>query len=138
MLVKALLIVAAFAAHECGHILAARWFGVPIRKVGLSGRGPHIRRARTTGWPEILICLAGPAANLALAVAFAHRNPWFMLCNATFCWFNLLPIAHSDGGHALEAFFDMRWKRLVDRVGNTVEAQTNADGERQRVCRPRF
>lgn len=115
------LVILAFAAHELGHVLAARYFGVPIRKLGLRRLGPYVRRARTAGWPEILICLAGPAANLALAIAFAHLSPSFELCNATFCWVNLLPIANSDGTHALDALFDMRWKRLVERVGARLE-----------------
>lgn len=120
MIYNIALVILAFAAHELGHVLAAWWFGVRVRKIGVGRLGAYVQRARTAGWPEILICLAGPSMNLALAIAFAHRSPWFMLCNATFCWVNLLPIANSDGTHAIEAFSDMRWKQLVDRVGASV------------------
>jgi Zn-dependent protease len=104
-------------AHELGHVLAARYFGVPVRKLGLGRLGPYVRRARTTGWPEVSICLAGAAANLALAIAFWNADHWFAVCNFTFAWVNLLPIANSDGTHALEAFRELRWAQLVERVG---------------------
>ena len=110
----------AFAAHELGHVLAARWFGVPIRKLGFGRLGPYVRRARTTGWPEIVICLAGAAVNLALAIAFWNADHWFAVCNFTFGWVNLLPIANSDGTHALEALRELRWARLVERTGKAA------------------
>lgn len=104
-------------AHECGHIVVARYHGVRVKKISLRPLGPCIERERTTGWPEISICVAGAAVNLALAIAFWHADHWFAVCNFTFAWVNLLPIPHADGLHALEAWRDLRWKRLVERVG---------------------
>jgi membrane-associated protease RseP (regulator of RpoE activity) len=91
-------------AHEIGHILVARYYHVPVRKIGINWMGMYIQRARTTGWPEISVCLAGATMNLVLAAAFWNINYWFALCSLTFGWVNLLPIPHSDGRHALEAF----------------------------------
>jgi Zn-dependent protease len=90
-------------AHECGHVLVARFYGVPVKKIGFGWMGMYIQRARTTGWPEISICMAGAAMNLALAIAFWNVSSWFALCNLTFALVNILPISHSDGSHALDA-----------------------------------
>lgn len=102
-------------AHELGHILVARYYHVPVRKIGLNWMGMYIQRARTTGWPEIAVCLAGATMNLVLALAFWNINYWFALCSLTFGWVNLLPIAHSDGSHALEALRAMH-ERLPVQV----------------------
>jgi Zn-dependent protease len=97
------LILLCMVLHELGHILVAYFYRVPVKKIGLSWMGMYIHRARTAGWPEVAICLAGAAMNLTLAIAFWNINGWFALCNLTFAWVNVLPIPHSDGSHALEA-----------------------------------
>lgn len=107
-------IVLCFIAHECGHLVVARYHHVQVKRISLRWLGLCIRRARTTGWPEISICLAGAVVNLALAIAFCHADHWFALCNFTFAWVNLLPIPHSDGRHALEAWRELRWAKIVD------------------------
>lgn len=81
----------------------ARLFGVPVKKFGISWTGPYVRRARTAGWREVIICLAGISANLILAAAFWRMSHWFALFNLTVGVVNLLPVSHSDGTHALEA-----------------------------------
>lgn len=102
------LVLLCLVCHELGHILVARFHYVQVKKIGISWMGMYIQRARTTGWPEVSICIAGAMMNLALAIAFWDVNSWFALCNLTFAWVNLLPIPHSDGSHALEAFRAMR------------------------------
>ena len=97
------LVVLCMACHEVGHILVAHFHHVEVKKIGFSWMGMYIQRARTSGWPEVSVCIAGAMMNLALAVAFWQVNGWFALCNLTFAWVNLLPIPHSDGSHALEA-----------------------------------
>jgi Zn-dependent protease len=103
-----LLITLCMVSHELGHVFAAWFYRVQVRKIGLAKLGMYVQRARTDGWPEIVICLAGPATNLALALIYRDANPWFALCNLSFGWVNLLPIAHSDGLHVWEAFSAMR------------------------------
>lgn len=101
MLEWLLAVIACVGLHEVGHVLAALSFRVPIRKIGITWRGVYIQRARSAGWPEIAICLAGPAANCMLAVALWHVDRQFALYNLVFGVVNLLPFQHSDGTHAL-------------------------------------
>ena len=98
------LIVLALLAHELGHALVAHFFGVHVKEFGIRWTGPYVRRARTTGWREFVICIAGATVNLVLAAAFWKLSHWFALFNLTVGIVNLLPISHSDGTHALEAF----------------------------------
>jgi Zn-dependent protease len=97
------LVLLCMVLHELGHVLAAGFYRVPVKKIGLSRMGMYIQRARTTGWPEVAICLAGAGMNLLLAIVFWNSNHWFALCNLTFALVNILPITHSDGSHALDA-----------------------------------
>lgn len=115
---KCALVLVCMLSHELGHVLVARYYHVPIRKIGLNWMGMYIQRARTTGWPEIAVCLAGATMNLVLALAFWNINYWFALCSLTFGWVNLLPITHSDGSHALEAF-----RAMQERVPVQVRTQ---------------
>lgn len=107
LLFKCALIVLCMMCHEVGHILVARFHHVEVKKIGFNWMGMYIQRARASGWPEVSVCIAGATMNLALAIAFWDVNSWFALCNLTFAWVNLLPIPHSDGSHALEAFRTM-------------------------------
>ena len=107
-LALALLSIPAFVyactlAHELGHVLVARSFGIPVKKLGFNWTGIYTQRARSAGWPEVATCLAGPAMNLTLALLLAPTQFWFALGNLVFALVNLLPIANSDGTHALEA-----------------------------------
>lgn len=95
-------------AHELGHIIVARYHHVPVRKIGFSWMGMYIQRARTTGWPEISVCLAGATMNLLLAAAFWNVGHWFALCNLVLGIVNILPITNSDGSHAIVAFQAMQ------------------------------
>lgn len=108
LIFKCALVLLCMLAHELGHILAARHFRVPVRKIGFSWMGMYIQRARTTGWPEISVCLAGATMNLLLALAFWNVSYWFALCNLVFGIVNLLPITNSDGSHALVALQAMQ------------------------------
>lgn len=103
LLLNCALVLLCMACHELGHVLVARFHYVPVKRIGFNWMGMYIQRARTTGWPEVSVCLAGAAMNLGLAIAFWDINHWFALCNLTFAWVNVLPIPHSDGSHALEA-----------------------------------
>lgn len=100
---KCLLVLLCMFGHELGHILVARYFNVPVKKIGFSWMGMYIQRARALGWPEIFVCMAGPAMNLTLAVLFWNISNWFALCNLVFGLVNILPISHSDGSHAWDA-----------------------------------
>lgn len=103
LLMNCALAVACMFAHELGHIIVARYYRVPIRKIGFNWTGMYIQRARVSGWAEVSTCMAGAAMNMSLALLFWNVNYWFALCNLVFAVVNILPIANSDGTHALEA-----------------------------------
>jgi Zn-dependent protease len=110
---KCVLVLLCMALHELGHILVARYYGIPVRKIGFNWMGMYIQRGRAAGWPEISVCMAGAAMNLALAIAFWNVSSWFAVCNLTFAWVNILPIPHSDGRHALDALRAMHRRANV-------------------------
>lgn len=92
----------ACALHELGHLAAALAFGGRSPRLRLSAVGAELRFA----WPaplsygrEGLVVLAGPAANLLLAVpAFALGLELLAVSSVWIGAFNLLPIQPLDGG----------------------------------------
>ena len=114
LIFKCVLVLLCVVAHELGHILVARYYHVPVKKIGLGWMGMYIQRARTTGWPEVCICMAGAAVNLILAIAFWNIINWFALCNLTFALVNVLPLSSSDGSHAWEALRAMDGKPALN------------------------
>ncbi|HEX4047362.1 MAG TPA: M50 family metallopeptidase, partial [Elusimicrobiota bacterium] len=60
-------------AHEFGHILAARFFGIRTRAIMLNflGGGAHVVRFTRRALPEFVIALAGPAVSALVALGFA-------------------------------------------------------------------
>ncbi|MGH2613694.1 MAG: site-2 protease family protein [Thermomicrobiales bacterium] len=70
-LMLVLLVFACVLLHEFGHAFMARQHGVRVHDVSLSAVGGVARMEQIPGDPraEVLISLAGPAANLALVTA---------------------------------------------------------------------
>jgi Zn-dependent protease/CBS domain-containing protein len=131
------LIIAVFAIvvlHELGHALTARRFGVRTRDITLLPIGGVARLERMPREPkqELLIALAGPAVNLALAVPLylalaagggrtdlaalvadegtlssASFVAQLLVINVWLAVFNLIPAFPLDGGRALRALFAM-------------------------------
>ncbi|MEO0558252.1 MAG: site-2 protease family protein [Bacteroidota bacterium] len=124
-----LLILAVFGCvvlHEFGHALAARRYGVPTKDITLYPIGGVARLQRVPENPtvELVIALAGPAVNVAVAVlvwaglgvagqgvgaptglaepagAFWANLFW---ANIVLVVFNLLPAFPMDGGRVLRA-----------------------------------
>lgn len=114
LIFKCVLALLCVLAHELGHVLVARCYQVPVKKIGVSWMGMYIQRARTTGWPEVCICMAGVAMNLILAIAFWNIINWFALCNLTLALVNVLPLSSSDGSHAWEALRAMDGKPALN------------------------
>ncbi|MEV4140929.1 site-2 protease family protein [Dactylosporangium sp. NPDC049742] len=150
--VVALLFLAALLAHELGHALVARHYGVRVRAITLwmlggvselDGEPPHARA-------DLLIALAGPVVSLAGAGVFAAGAAvasatdagslavtglaWLAVVNAILGVFNLLPGAPLDGGRVLAAV--LWWvrrdraaaRRVAGRVGMALGALLIAAG----------
>src|SRR5690349_11808262 len=52
--------IPAMLLHEAGHIVAALWCGVKVKKVGLSRTGLYTVREAGPKWSNVCISLAGP------------------------------------------------------------------------------
>jgi Zn-dependent protease/CBS domain-containing protein len=104
-------------AHELGHALANRAFGVPVIGITLFMLGGVTESAREARRPseELIVVGAGPLASLtvaAFATALGFLRPpepfatllWFLIWgNVLLAGFNLIPGYPLDGGRLLRA-----------------------------------
>lgn len=144
------LIVAVFVCvvlHEFGHALSARRYGVPTRDITLYPIGGVARLQRIPDRPyqELVVALAGPAVNVAIAVVLAvgllaagqtlapgrgllaPQEMFFqnlLWINIILVVFNMLPAFPMDGGRVLRALLAMR----MDYVRATQIAATVGQG----------
>ncbi|MBD3240141.1 MAG: hypothetical protein GF331_06110 [Chitinivibrionales bacterium] len=122
--------------HELGHALAARQYGITTRDITLYPIGGIARLERMPERPsqELVVAMAGPAVNFALAAGAyalatlpaAGISAWllqrFMIINIGLGVFNLLPAFPMDGGRVLRAFLALKYDylratRTAARVG---------------------
>jgi Zn-dependent protease len=113
---------ASILAHEFGHALVARRYGVQTESIDLWALGgvAHLDREPPTPRADGLIAVAGPivslvigAAGLGLGIALQSvAIGWIGVVNLVLAVFNMLPGAPLDGGRVLRAF---RWARTGDK-----------------------
>lgn len=122
-----LLIFACVTAHEFGHILTARRFGVKTPEIILSPIGGIANMDRIPDVPlqELLVAIAGPLVNVAIAIVLiaaggltvetlagfdfekASLVERLALANVSLVVFNLIPAFPMDGGRVLRALLAM-------------------------------
>jgi Zn-dependent protease len=109
-------------AHEFGHALVARRYGIETESIDLWALGGVARLDREAPTPgaEAWVALAGPIVSLVIGVTFFFTGiafgiglvAWVGFVNLFLAAFNMLPGAPLDGGRVLRAF---RWWRTGDR-----------------------
>lgn len=100
-------------AHELAHALVARRLGLEVVDVTLGPMGGVARIGGLHERPQLEapVALAGPAANLLLAAAFALPGDaarGFAMVNLLLGAGNLLPLFPLDGGRILRGFLARR------------------------------
>jgi stage IV sporulation protein FB len=121
------LVFACVVAHEFGHILMARSFGVKTRDITLwpIGGVAHIERIPDDPSQELMIAIAGPLVNVIIAALLIlvggvslsglttidFENALLMqhlaLINISLVVFNLIPAFPMDGGRIFKALLAM-------------------------------
>lgn len=138
-LVNVSYVLALFAcviAHEYGHALTARRFGIPTPDITLLPIGGVARLLRIPEKPgqEVLVALAGPAVNVVIflvlwltaglsfeaapltgGMTFADLPREIATLNLILAAFNMIPAFPMDGGRVLRAVLAM----ITDRVKAT-------------------
>jgi Zn-dependent protease len=131
--------------HEFGHALAGRHYGIPTPDITLLPFGGVARMTRIPSKPlqELVIAVAGPAVNVAIAGGlgillfagggffsgppsgervFLHQ---LLTVNAGLVLFNMIPAFPMDGGRILRALLSMgcghfRATQIAARVGQVL------------------
>ncbi|MDX2379185.1 MAG: site-2 protease family protein [Acidimicrobiia bacterium] len=116
-------------AHEFGHALVARRYGIETESIDLWALGGVARLDREAPTPgaEAWVALAGPIVSLLIGITAFSAGlvlgvgliAWVGFVNLFLAAFNMLPGAPLDGGRVLRAF---RWWRTGDRYRSMRDA----------------
>jgi Zn-dependent protease/predicted transcriptional regulator len=138
--------------HELGHALAARHYGIRTPRITLLPIGglAEMERMPDNPWHEVVVAVAGPLVNVAIAglliygfgatlseQAFASMESpsatfWSRLAavNIVLVVFNMIPAFPMDGGRVLRALLStkMSRKKATDVAANTGQVVALAFG----------
>ena len=120
-LTRALILTAVVFLHEAAHSIAASFLGYRLEEVRAFPLGGSVRIGGMSGLDPIgesLVALAGPAANISLAmcavllkdhglVPHTHAD-FFIAINTVIFLFNLLPALPLDGGRVFRSMLSCR------------------------------
>lgn len=129
-----LAIFACVVAHEYGHVLMAKHFGIATHDITLLPIGglARLERMPEEPWREIAVALAGPAVNFLITLVLivilgARVDPGVLAIedprisflarlagvNLFLALFNLVPAFPMDGGRVLRALLSLRFDRTT-------------------------
>ena len=103
--------------HELSHILFATLFGKKIEKIKLSIAGVCVtfNNSKLEIVKNLIIYLAGPLANICLAILF-HKINFIFEVNIFLALLNLMPIYPLDGYNILNIFFNKSTIKNVENI----------------------
>jgi Zn-dependent protease len=100
--------VVSLVIHEAAHVCTGLLFGLRVKRVGISWRGPYIVRETGVAMANMIVSAAGPLANILLGALTWRSWPSFAIVNLVLGFANLLPTKTSDGGRIIRAFSALR------------------------------
>jgi Zn-dependent protease len=106
--------------HECGHLIVAKWFGLPVSApmfIPFMGAFIALKEAPRNAWMEACVGVGGPilgslaaAACHALGLALNYPLLIALAWSAYFLnLFNLTPVGMLDGGRIVTALSPWLW-----------------------------
>jgi Zn-dependent protease len=106
--------------HEMGHVVAAKWVGIPVSApifIPFIGAAITMKQNPRDAWTEALMAYGGPLAGglggwICWWIAMNWDLPWLMaVAAATFVinLFNLIPVPPLDGGRICAAVSPWFW-----------------------------
>jgi len=128
-----LVVLSAAAVHELGHILTLKLLGANVTSLRLSMFGAVLETdiGKLPYGKELLVVLAGPAANFLVARLLSGiGGEWWdaaVGAHLVLCGFNLLPVEPLDGGRLLRLLLEdaipARFTAVILRIcGNLCAA----------------
>jgi Zn-dependent protease len=106
--------------HEMGHVIAAKWLGIPVSApvfIPFMGAAIIMKQNPRDAWTEALMAYGGPLAGcigswICWYVAIQYHQPWMMAVASTsfvINLFNMIPIPPLDGGRICAAVSPWFW-----------------------------
>ena len=91
------------SVHELAHLVVLFAFRVRVYRIKLCMSGAQIVTAPLSYLQELMVALAGPAANGVILMIFHESNPLMAFLNFCLLVYNLLPLYPLDGGRIINS-----------------------------------